>query len=70
MGFVVKNIKAIQQPVQLLAREAQYVFRFGPAEALLLKTLVPNDKPVALPAQQFHLIATTITEHKQRVHAG
>lgn len=51
MGLIIKNIEAIEQPVQLLSRQRQSVARFGPAEALLLQAFIPHNKTIVLPAQ-------------------
>jgi len=59
-------MKPIKQPVQLATGKPQRVLNLWPAEPLLFKSLVPDDKIVALPAKNFHFVATTIAEHEQR----
>lgn len=70
VGPIVKEIEAVQQPVELLSGQAHGAVHAPPAEALLLQPFVPDDEAVALPAQQLDLVAPAIAEHKDGVQTG
>jgi hypothetical protein len=53
MGFVVPDIEAVEEKIQLPAVAAVVgkVHLPGPAKALLLQSLVPDHEAIALPVQ-------------------
>src|SRR5690554_4338728 len=72
MGAHSAEVIAIQEPVQLLAREGDGVAlqAVGPLEALPLQALVPDHEAVTLPEQQLHLVALAVAEHEDRLLEG
>ena len=67
MRLQLKEIDAVQQPVELATRHCDH--RFGsilrPGEALLLQSLVPKHETTALPVQDLQLVALAISEDKE-----
>jgi hypothetical protein len=63
MAFHSANIKAIEQPIYLLAIERhQLFFTLRPNEFIFLKAFVIQHKAVVFPKQALNLIATLIGE--------
>ncbi len=67
MRFELREIVAIQQPVELSARHLRDpVFRLRrPIDAVLLESLVPENEAVALPVQHLHFVALPIAENEK-----
>ena len=61
------DIVAIQQPVQLLAGQADDLIQClaGPFKACLLQALLPQTKAVAFPVKRFDFVSLAVTEQKQ-----
>src|SRR5690554_4106692 len=72
MGAHGAEVIAIQEPIQLLAREGDRVALqpVRPLEALALQALVPDHEAVALPEQQLHLVALAVAEYEHRLLEG
>jgi len=65
----VAEVKAVQEPVQLLAGEGNHLSAQmgGPVEALFLQALVPQAEAIGLPIQTFHFVPFAIAEHEELV---
>ncbi len=61
------NIITIQQPVQLLAGQANHPIQHlaRPLELRLFQALLPQAITITLPVKDLYLIALAVAEHKQ-----
>ena len=67
MRFVAPQIKAVEQPVELLRREAHRLAAevARPLETFAFEALVPQAKAVPLPIQDAQFGAVTVDKHIQ-----
>jgi len=62
-----QDIVAVQQPVQLLARQRNNLIQClaGPFELRLFQTLLPQAITVSFPVEDFDLVTLAVAEHEQ-----
>ena len=66
MGADLLEAQSLQKPAELTRVDGpQLLFRFRPTEKMLLQTLLPETKTVALPVQDLDNMASTVAKDKQ-----